>query len=80
MKSKTHTMGSIERSKIIDERVLEVLHPNKELSASALRVATDSSNTGIDSSVGRLIASGKVERIKNPEREYAKPSYLFRLV
>lgn len=79
-KPRTSTMGSIERSKVIDKRVLEALHPDKELSTQELRVATDSSNTGIDSSTNRLIATGKVERIKNPGQEYGKPSYLFRLV
>ncbi len=80
IRPRVSNMGSIERSKVIDKRVLEALHPDKALSAQELMVATVSSNTGIDSATRRLIAAGKIERIKNPDQEYGKPSYLFRLI
>lgn len=78
-RQRTLNVSSIEKSKIIDKRVLEVLSPDKELSNQELMIACISSNTGIDSACNRLIAIGKLERIKNPEQEYGKPSYLFRL-
>jgi len=80
VRPRTSSVSSVERSKIIDKKVLEALHPDKALSSQELRDVTGSSNTGVDSSVCRLIAAGKVERIKNPDRAYGKPSYLFRLV
>ena len=79
-KARASTISTIQRSRITDKNVLEALHPNKELSAQELMIATGTLNASIDSSIRRLIAAGKVERIKNPAREYGKPSYLFRLV
>lgn len=79
-KPRISNMGTVERGKLIDKRVLEALRHDKELSAQTLAIVTDSSGTGINSAINRLICERKLERIKNPEREYGKPSYLFRLV
>ncbi len=74
------SISTINKGKLTRKRVLKALRWRKELSAQALLEITGLSNTGIHSAINRLIEEGKVERIKNPEQEYGKPSYLFKLV